>query len=43
MKRILTTIALFATLLPAQQKKIIVTGMGVAWIPEMKAAAPEPG
>jgi D-2-hydroxyacid dehydrogenase (NADP+) len=41
MKRILTTFALFATLLPAQQKKIIVTGMGVAWIPEMKAAAPD--
>jgi phosphoglycerate dehydrogenase-like enzyme len=40
MKRILITVALFATLLSAQQKKIVVTGMGVAWIPEMQAAAP---
>ena len=38
--RTLLTIALFATLLPAQQKKILVTGMGTAWIAEMQAAAP---
>src|SRR5579863_4288856 len=39
-RRILFTIVLFSALLPAQQKKIVVTGMGVAWIPEMQAAAP---
>src|SRR5713226_2040692 len=38
-RRTLLTIALFATLLPAQQK-IVVTGMGTAWIAEMQAAAP---
>src|SRR5260370_8254782 len=38
--RTLLTIALFATLLRAQQKKILVTGMGTAWIAEMQAAAP---
>ena len=40
MKRILFTAAAFASLLPAQQKKIVVTGMGTAWVEEMKSAAP---
>jgi phosphoglycerate dehydrogenase-like enzyme len=40
MKRILFTAAVFASLLPAQQKKIVVTGMGTAWVEEMKSAAP---
>ena len=39
-RRTLLTIALFAPLLAAQQKKIVVTGMAAAWIPEMQAAAP---
>lgn len=39
-RRVLFTIVLFQTLLAAQQKKIVVTGMAVPWIPEMQAAAP---
>jgi len=39
-RRIPLAIALFCSLLSAQQKKIVVTGMGTAWIPEMQAAAP---
>ena len=40
MKRFLVAIAFLASALLAQQKKIVVTGMGVAWIPEMQVAAP---
>src|SRR5215813_9782386 len=40
MKRFLVVIAFLASALLAQQKKIVVTGMGVGWIPEMQAAAP---
>jgi len=40
MKRFLVAFAFLASALLAQQKKIVVTGMGVAWIPEMQAAAP---
>src|SRR5437016_418157 len=39
LSRILLVVA-FTALLPAQQKKIVVTGMGVSWIAEMQAAAP---
>jgi len=40
MKRFLVAFAFLASALLAQQKKIVVTGMGVEWIPEMRAAAP---
>lgn len=39
-RRFLLTFTLFGSLLCAQQKKIVVTGMGIPWIPEMEAAAP---
>ncbi len=35
------TVAWFSSLLAAQTKKIVVTSMGVPWIPEMSAAAPD--
>ncbi len=40
LRRTLLAITLSAALLPAQQKKILVTGMAVPWIAEMQAAAP---
>ena len=40
LKTILIAITVFASVLPAQQKKIVVTGMAIEWIPELKDAAP---